>query len=204
MLLYRIDYPTEIVTGNIMTQSLINAVNEHLETINSVQFLSEDIEAATGLIKQALLGTNKVMVCGNGGSASDAQHFASELTGRFEKDRQGYAAFSLTTDTAALTAIGNDYGFNRIFARQVESVGHAEDVLMVISTSGNSENLIEAVRQAKQQNIKVIALTGRDGGSLKEMADVSIVVPGKRTSRIQEAHIFILHYICEAFEPFRN
>jgi len=187
-----------------MTQSLINAVNEHLETINSVQFLSGDIEAASGLIKQALLGTNKVMVCGNGGSASDAQHFASELTGRFEKDRKGYAAFSLTTDTAALTAIGNDYGFNRIFARQVESVGQAEDVLMVISTSGNSENLIEAVKQAKQQNIKVIALTGRDGGSLKELADVSIIVPGKRTSRIQEAHIFILHYICEAFEPFKN
>ena len=139
-------------------------------------------------------------MCGNGGSASDAQHFASELTGRFEKDRAGYAAFALTTDSSALTAIGNDYGFDRVFARQLESVGHANDVLMVISTSGNSKNLLETVNQAKKQNIKTIALVGRDGGALKELTDCAIVVPGERTSRIQEAHIFILHYICQAFE----
>ena len=187
-----------------MTQTLINALNEHQQTMENVQSLSEIIETATGLIKQTLADGQKILVCGNGGSASDAQHFASELTGRFEKDRKGYAAFSLTTDTAALTAIGNDYGFNRVFARQIESVGQTGDLLIVISTSGNSENLVEAVYQAKQQNIKVIALTGRDGGKLKEMVDVSIIVPGKRTSRIQEAHIFILHYICEAFEPFQN
>jgi len=187
-----------------MTQSLMNAVDEHLETMNSIQSLSGDIEAATSLIKVALSQTNKVLVCGNGGSASDAQHFASELTGRFEKDRRGYAAFSLTTDTAALTAIGNDYGFNRVFARQIESVGHKDDVLLVISTSGNSVNLVEAVLQAKQQGIKVIALTGRNGGKLRELVDVSIIVPGQRTSRIQEAHIFILHFICEAFEPYTN
>ena len=187
-----------------MTQKLMNAIQEHAETIESIKSLSDEIYAATDMIKHALASGNKVMVCGNGGSASDAQHFASELTGRFEKDRRGYSAFSLTTDTAALTAIGNDYGFKRVFARQVESVGHENDLLIVISTSGNSENLIEAAKQAKQQNIKVIALTGRDGGDLKALVDASIIVPGQRTSRIQEAHIFILHYICEAFEPFQN
>ena len=187
-----------------MTQSLMNALNEHQQTMNSVQSLSESIETATGLIKQTLTHGKKILVCGNGGSASDAQHFASELTGRFEKDRKGFSAFSLTTDTAALTAIGNDYGFKRVFARQIESVGQSGDLLIVISTSGNSENIIEAVHQARRQNIKVVVLTGRDGGKLKEMADSAIVVPGKRTSRIQEAHIFILHFICEAFEPFEN
>jgi len=183
-----------------MTQSLNQAIAEHVDTLNLVMNLDAPIQQTIKLIQAALASGNKLMVCGNGGSASDSQHFASELTGRFEKDRKGYAAFSLTTDTSALTAIGNDYGFNRLFARQIESIGHEDDILVVISTSGNSENLLEAVSQAKSQNIKTIALTGRDGGKLKSEADVSIVVPGERTSRIQEAHIFILHFICQAFE----
>jgi len=183
-----------------MTQSLNQAIAEHVDTLNLVTNLDASIQQTIKLIQATLANGNKLMVCGNGGSASDSQHFASELTGRFEKDRKGYAAFSLTTDTSALTAIGNDYGFNRLFARQIESIGHEDDILVVISTSGNSENLLEAVSQAKSQNIKTIALTGRDGGKLKSEADVSIVVPGERTSRIQEAHIFILHFICQAFE----
>lgn len=183
-----------------MTQSLTQAIAEHVETLNLVAALDQPIQQTIQLIQNALVNGNKLMVCGNGGSASDSQHFASELTGRFEQDRKGFCAFSLTTDTSALTAIGNDYGFNRIFARQIESIGHENDVLVVISSSGNSENLMEAVKQAKAQNIKTIALTGRDGGRLKALTDISIVVPGERTSRIQEAHIFILHFICQAFE----
>lgn len=183
-----------------MKQKLDSAIAEHVQVLQQVESLLQPIEQATDLIKTAFSHGNKVMACGNGGSASDAQHFASELTGRFEMDRKGFAAFSLTTDTSALTAIGNDYGFNRIFARQLESIGHRDDVLLVISTSGNSDNLLETVAQAKKQQIKTIGLLGRDGGKLKDHVDVSIVVDGNRTSRIQEAHIFILHFICQHFE----
>jgi len=183
-----------------MKQKLRSAIVEHVEVLQQVDTLLQPIEKATALIDDAFKQGNKVLACGNGGSASDAQHFASELTGRFEMDRKGYPAFSLTTDTSALTAIGNDYGFNRVFARQLESIAQADDVLLVISTSGNSENLIETVSQAKKQNIKVIGLLGRDGGQLGKLVDVPIIVNGNRTSRIQEAHIFILHFICQNFE----
>ena len=183
-----------------MKQELRTAIDEHVEVLKQVEVLLTPIENATALIATAFRQKNKVLSCGNGGSASDSQHFASELTGRFEMDRKGYPAFSLTTDTSALTAIGNDYGFNRVFARQLESIGHEGDVLLVISTSGNSENLIETVSQAKKQNIKTIGLLGRDGGKLGKLVDVPIIVSGNRTSRIQEAHIFILHFICQNFE----
>ncbi len=183
-----------------MGQSLALAVKEHQEVIASIEILSQAIETATNLLREAFSRGNKVIVCGNGGSASDAQHFASELTGRFEKDRPGYPAFALTTDSSALTAIANDYGFERIFARQLESVGVAGDVLVVISTSGNSANLLAVAEQAKKQNIHTIGLLGRDGGRLKGLVDDAIVVSAERTSRIQEAHIFILHFICQAFE----
>lgn len=183
-----------------MKQELRSAIEEHTDVLSNVINLGTTIDQAISLIDDAFRRKNKVLSCGNGGSASDSQHFASELTGRFEKDRKGFPAFSLTTDTSALTAIGNDYGFDRVFARQVESVGHEGDVLLVISTSGNSANLIETVSQAKKQNISVIGLLGRDGGKLKSLVDVPIVVEGHRTSRIQEAHIFVLHYICQFFE----
>ncbi|MDH5256792.1 MAG: SIS domain-containing protein [Gammaproteobacteria bacterium] len=183
-----------------MKQELRTAIAEHVEVLNQLEILLEPIQKATAFIDTAFKQNKKVMACGNGGSASDAQHFASELTGRFEMDRRGYPAFSLTTDTSALTAIGNDYGFNRVFARQLESIGQENDVLLVISTSGNSENLLETVSQAKKQNIKTIGLLGRDGGKLGQLVDVPIIVNGSRTSRIQEAHIFILHFICQYFE----
>lgn len=183
-----------------MKQKLRTAIDEHINVVKQLEVLLKPIEDATSLIDTAFKQRKKVLSCGNGGSASDSQHFASELTGRFEMDRKGYPAFSLTTDTSALTAIGNDYGFNRIFARQVESIGHEGDVLLVISTSGNSENLIETVSQAQKQNIKTIGLLGRDGGKLGKLVDVPIIVSGERTSRIQEAHIFILHFICQHFE----
>lgn len=183
-----------------MKQKLSSAITEHVKVLQQVEALLEPIEQAVTLIDTAFKQKKKVLSCGNGGSASDSQHFASELTGRFEADRKGYPAFSLTTDTSALTAIGNDYGFNRVFARQLESIGQADDVLLVISTSGNSENLIETVSQAKKQNIKTIGLLGRDGGKLGQLVDVPIIVNGNRTSRIQEAHIFVLHFICQHFE----
>ena len=183
-----------------MKQELRTAIAEHVEVMQQVEALLKPIEIAIALIDTAFKQNKKVLSCGNGGSASDSQHFASELTGRFEMDRKGYPAFSLTTDTSAITAIGNDYGFNRVFARQVESIGQADDVLLVISTSGNSENLVETVSQAKKQNIKTIGLLGRDGGKLGQLVDVPIIVSGNRTSRIQEAHIFILHFICQFFE----
>ncbi len=183
-----------------MKQELRSAINEHIAVLQQIESLCHPIQEVIELIDAAFKQKKKVMSCGNGGSASDSQHFASELTGRFEMDRKGYPAFSLTTDTSALTAIGNDYGFNRVFARQVESIGHEGDVLLVISTSGNSANLIETVSQAKKQNIKTIGLLGRDGGKLGQLVDVPIIVSGERTSRIQEAHIFVLHFICQYFE----
>jgi len=183
-----------------MKQKLRSAIAEHVDVLQQVNGLLAPIEKAVLLIDAAFKLNNKVLSCGNGGSASDSQHFASELTGRFEMDRKGYPAFSLATDTSALTAIGNDYGFNRVFARQLESIGQKNDVLLVISTSGNSENLLETVSQAKKHGIKTIGLLGRDGGELAKVVDVAIVVKGNRTSRIQEAHIFILHFICQHFE----
>ena len=184
-----------------MTSKLVNALAEHREVIDSVASQEQNSQQAIALMGQTFRAGGIVFSCGNGGSASDAQHFAAELTGRFEQDRPGYRAIALTTDTSALTAIGNDYGFERIFARQVESIGKQGDLLFVISTSGKSANLTEAVRQAKSQGIVCIGLLGRDGGDLAKITDLSIIVPGQRTSRIQEAHIFILHYLCDAFEP---
>jgi len=183
-----------------MKQNLRSAIDEHVNVIAQLELLLKPIEDAIALINTAFKQQKKLLACGNGGSASDAQHFASELTGRFEMDRKGYPAFSLTTDTSALTAIGNDYGFTRVFARQVESIGQEDDVLLVISTSGNSENLLETVVQAKKQKIKTIGLLGRDGGELGKLVDIAIIVNGDRTSRIQEAHIFILHFFCQYFE----
>ena len=140
------------------------------------------------------------MLCGNGGSAADSQHLAAEFTGRFSKDRPPIAAVALSTDTSALTCIGNDYSFNDIFARQVLALGKAGDCLIAISTSGNSGNVLAAVAAAKSLGISTIGLLGRDGGKLKAQCDVSIVVPSQVTARIQEAHILIGHSLCGAVE----
>ena len=140
------------------------------------------------------------MLCGNGGSAADSQHLAAEFTGRFSKDRPPIAAVALSTDTSALTCIGNDYSFNDIFARQVLALGKAGDCLIAISTSGNSGNVLAAVAAAKSLGISTIGLLGRDGGKLKAQCDISIVVPSQVTARIQEAHILIGHSLCGAVE----
>lgn len=175
-------------------------LQQHQATFDSLATIQPNIEQAALLVRDTCFNGRTVFACGNGGSAADAQHFAAELTGRYVTDRQSYAGIALTVDTSALTAIANDYGYDRVFSRQLEGLGRTDDVLVGISTSGNSQNVIEAMQVAKQQSIKTIALLGRDGGQLKDIADLSIIVPSDTTARIQEAHIFILHYFCEMLE----
>jgi D-sedoheptulose 7-phosphate isomerase len=142
----------------------------------------------------------RVLICGNGGSAADAQHFAAELSGRFVAERRALAGIALTTDTSAITAIGNDYGFDGVFARQLEAIGRPGDLFVGISTSGNSGNVIQAVNAAKPLGIKTLGLLGRDGGRLKGMMDDCLVVPSSVTARIQEIHIMVIHFWCEVVD----
>jgi D-sedoheptulose 7-phosphate isomerase len=161
--------------------------------------LAEAVEALVGCITAG----GKVLVCGNGGSASDAQHFAAEFVGRFERERPGLAALALTTDTSILTAIGNDYDFNSIYSKQVQALGNPGDVLIAISTSGNSGNVLAAVGAAHAKDMTVVALTGRSGGKLGALltdTDVHICVPHDRTARIQEVHGLALHCLCDAVD----
>jgi len=160
----------------------------------------EAVASAAEVIATAYAQGGKVLAFGNGGSAADAQHFAAELVGRFERDRRGMAALALTTDTCVLTSVANDYGFERIFARQIEALGRAGDVAVAISTSGRSPNVIEAVREASALGMRTVALTGRDGGALGSMVDVHINVPHAATCRVQEVHMTLLHAVCEIVE----
>jgi len=156
--------------------------------------------AATELMVAALRRGGKILVCGNGGSASDSQHFAAELVGRFERERRALASIALTTDTSILTAIGNDCGYDRVFARQVEAVGRVGDVLLGISTSGGSRNVLEAFGVAKSGGLATVALTGRDGGVVGAAADIHINVPSPSTARVQEVHRTLMHAMCELIE----
>ncbi len=158
------------------------------------------LPAAAAALSAALRSGRKVLVCGNGGSAADAQHLAAELVGRFAGERPAWPALALTTDTSVLTAVANDYGFDRVFARQVEAHGQAGDVLVAISTSGASANVLRAVEAARARGLVTIGLTGRDGGKLGRLADVHLHVPSSSTPRIQEAHATLLHVLCELVE----
>ncbi len=151
-------------------------------------------------IIHALKAGHKILLCGNGGSASDAQHVAAEFVGRFEKNRMSLPAIALTSDTAALTAIGNDFGFDKVFSRQVEGLGQKGDVLVVISTSGRSPNILEAIGQAKQQGILTVGFTGKDGGTLKDAVDLCFISKSNKTTYVQEMHMTALHAICEVVE----
>jgi D-sedoheptulose 7-phosphate isomerase len=155
------------------------------------------IDRAAELLIESLRGGGRVLAFGNGGSASDAQHFAAELAGRFERERPALPATALTANTSDLTAIGNDYGFERVFARQVEAHGRPGDLVLAISTSGGSPNVLEAVSEARSRGLSSIGLVGKGGGKLAGMVDVPIVVPSDATARIQEAHITVLHVLCE-------
>lgn len=182
-----------------MTNSLLtNSLQEHVETFQKlVQTLLPAIEQSGQLICDALAAGKKILVCGNGGSAADAQHIAAELIGYYESQRRSWPAIALTTDTSALTAVSNDLGFEHVFARQVAGLAQTGDVLIAISTSGKSKNVIRAVEQARESGCKTIALTGASADALGSLCDVVVAVPATRTSRIQEAHITIGHLWCE-------
>ena len=158
------------------------------------------IEKTAQAVIAALKNGGKILLCGNGGSAADCQHIAAELIGRFQKERKSLPAIALTTDTSILTSLANDYSFDIIFSRQLEGLGKKGDVLVGISTSGNSPNVVKAVEQANKMGIKTIAMTGRDGGMLARIADIAIVVPSAKTARIQESHVALLHAVCEVVE----
>lgn len=165
--------------------------------------LAQPISQAVELMFTALSNGNKILACGNGGSAADCQHFAAELVGRFERERLPLPGLALTTDTSLLTAVGNDYGFNDIFAKQVQAFGQSGDVLLALSTSGNSANVVAAIEAALERDMRIVALTGKGGGAIGRKltdADVHICVPHDRTARIQEVHLLTIHCLCDGID----
>jgi D-sedoheptulose 7-phosphate isomerase len=171
--------------------------------LRAAELLAEPLAQAIGAIANALSNGAKILACGNGGSAADAQHFAAELVGRFERERPELAAVALSTDSSILTAVANDYGFEQVFARQVRALGQPGDVLLAISTSGSSPNVIEAVRAAQERDMLIVALSGKGGGKLSALlsdVDVHLCVPHDRTARIQEVHLLLLHCICDGVD----
>jgi D-sedoheptulose 7-phosphate isomerase len=180
--------------------NLDRAINDSVRTLESLKNLEGEVSRAADLIDQCLRAGNKLLVCGNGGSATDASHFATELVVRFTKDRRALPAICLTSDSGILTAAGNDYGFDEIFARQVAAFGTPGDVLICLTTSGKSKNVIRALQEAKDRQMKTIAFLGRDGGSTVGIADVDLLVASDSTARVQEAHQLLLHVLCEIIE----
>ncbi len=187
---------------------LVGRVREHFaESIStkqaSAEQLVDNIVAAGRLMSDALLDDGKILSCGNGGSAADAQHFSSELLNRFEMERPGLPAVALTTDSSTLTSISNDYAYEDIFSKQVRALGRSQDVLLGISTSGNSENVIRAIAAAHERGMNIVALTGCDGGRMADVfaeGDVEIRVPAIRTARIQEVHLVVIHCLCDLID----
>ena len=177
-----------------------HAIGDSIATLQSLEKLEPQFARAANLITDCLTNKNKLLVCGNGGSASDAAHFATEFVVRFMKDRPAYPAICLTGDGGLLTAAGNDYGFDEIFARQVSAFGLPGDVLICLTTSGKSRNVKRALEEAKARKLKSIAFLGRDGGSTIGLADVDLLVASDSTARIQEAHKLLLHVLCETVE----
>ena len=178
-------------------QSSLNALQE---VLSSLTLLQADLEKASAAAGDALLAGNKLMFCGNGGSASDSAHLATEFTCRFKEDRRPYPAMAFTVDAGLMTAIGNDYDFTEVFARQVAAFGQKGDVLVVLTTSGKSRNILSALEEARRRGITTIAFLGKGGGFTKGAADIELVVPGIETARIQEAQQFLLHVLCEIVE----
>jgi len=187
---------------------LVARVNQHFaDSARTKQMAAELLaapiaQAAERMVK-CLLANGKILACGNGGSAADSQHFAAELLGRFERERPGLAAFALTTDTSTLTAIANDYDYEQVFSKQVQALGQTNDLLLAISTSGQSKNVIAAIHAAHERDMHVVALTGKGGGKIAELLtsdDVHICVPSDRTARIQEVHLLTLHCLCDGID----
>jgi D-sedoheptulose 7-phosphate isomerase len=188
--------------------NLVSRISEHFidsaqTKLSSTEILAAPIADAVEMMVSSLMATGKILACGNGGSAADAQHFAAELVGRYERERPELAAIALTVDSSILTAIANDYGYEQIFAKQVRALGQPHDVLLALSTSGNSGNVIEAIRAAHEREMRVVALTGRGGGRIAELLterDIHICVPAERTARIQEVHLLTLHCLCDGID----
>jgi D-sedoheptulose 7-phosphate isomerase len=191
-----------------MSIDLIARVSRHFSDsaqtkLNAVEVLSQPIVRATEVMVRCLMANGKILACGNGGSAADSQHFAAELLNRFERERPGLAAFALTTDSSTLTSIANDYDYDQVFSKQVLALGQPNDVLLAISTSGNSPNVVAAVRAAHERDMKVVALTGKGGGEVgRQLAagDVHVCVPHGVTARIQEVHLLALHCLCDGID----
>ena len=183
---------------------ILGAFQTSIETKqDSVKLLTESIELASSMLNQVLLSGYKILVCGNGGSASDAQHFSSELLNRYDRDRPGLPAIALTTDSSTLTSIANDYDYRQIFSKQVAALGQPGDLLLAISTSGQSPNIVEAIQAANEKEMQIIALTGKDGGAMSQVLDensIEIRVPSNVTARIQEVHILVIHILCELLD----
>jgi len=179
-------------------------LDEHVNVFNELHTIFPEINDMCNYGVETIHRGGKIIFCGNGGSAADSQHLAAEFTGRFTKDRKPLASIALTTDTSALTCISNDYSFDEVFSRQLYALGKKEDLFIGISTSGNSKNIIKAVNACKGMNIKSACLLGKDGGLLKNLSDLSIIIPSDSTARIQEAHIFIGHYFCGYIEQKLN
>lgn len=182
-------------------RTFADIAEEHINALqDSIPPFEQSFAYAVDLCTKALARQSRILVCGNGGSAADAQHFAAELVGRYETERRALAAIALSTDTSAITAIGNDYGFDEIFTRQIQALGNQGDVLVAISTSGNSPNIMHAAATARELGMKIIAFTGRGGGRLGKMADALFASASSRTARIQEIHGICLHALAEAIE----
>ena len=187
---------------------LISRISQHFADsaqtkLDAMELLAAPLAGAAEMMVGALVNNGKILACGNGGSAADAQHFAAELVGRFELERQGLAAIALTTDSSILTAVGNDYGYKAVYERQVRALGQPGDVLLAISTSGNSSSIVEAIRAAHDNELHVVALTGKGGGEIGQIlhdSDVHICVPSDRTARIQEVHLLTIHCLCDAID----
>lgn len=180
---------------------VLEELNHHQQIIAKViESLVPAIEKGCEMVTDVLGAGGKIFLAGNGGSAADAQHIAAELAGRYVKERKALPGIALTVDTSAMTAIGNDYGFDRIFARQLEALARENDLFIAISTSGNSKNIIHALHMAKEMGCKTLGLSGRDGGEMNSLCDLNIVVPDSTTARIQEMHILIGHIFCNAVD----
>ena len=188
------------VTGGHLQQHIADYISRHQSTVAKLASCSADIEDLAQRCIGALQRGNKLLICGNGGSAADAQHMAAELVGRFISDRAAIPAVALTTDTPALTAIANDYGYDAVFARQVAALANAGDVLLAISTSGNSQSIIAACREAQTLDCEVLGLSGRDGGALRGQCDALVIAPSDETAHIQECHIVVIHLLCGLIE----
>lgn len=180
-------------------ENVLNYQIENLEKLKNSDYIDQMLKSIN-IILECMKKGGKILIAGNGGSAADAQHFAAEIVGRFMLERKGYPAIALTTDTSILTAVGNDYGYDQVFSRQVEALGTKDDVFIGLSTSGNSKNVILAIEKAKKMGLKVIGMTGRDGGTMKNISDVCINMPYNESARIQEHHLMSYHLMCEFIE----